>query len=159
MFNREQLKRIEDRQSKQDVKLDRILRALRHIIEEWEEFEDEPQDAISATIEISKGDTMFTKATFKEFDVNGKQVAASGPIAFASDNAAVVIDSSQQTLDADGLSVNCPLTEVPQSTAQAANVTGVDPASANKVAAGAVDNVPAATGGGGAATSATLTLS
>lgn len=159
MFNREQLDRIEQEQSKQNAKLDRILRLLKRIFEEFEEFEDEPgAAAVSATLEISKGEnSMFTKVTFKEFLANGKQVKTSGPITFASDNlAAVTVDSTKQTLNADGLSVDCPIVETPGAIDAVANLTGVDPASVNKLAAGAVDAVPATAA---VPTSATLTLS
>lgn len=80
-------------------------------------------------------------ATFTEQDAQGNPVKPSGPITFASDNPSVAtIDSTQQQLSADGFSVTCPVVSVPGATGTA-NITGVDSASPNKVAAGDVDAV------------------
>lgn len=87
-------------------------------------------------------------ATWTEQDANGSPVKPSGPITFASDNPKVAtIDSTQQVFSADGFSVTCPVVSVPGATGTA-NITGVDTASPNKVAAGdtdAVSIVPVAT--------------
>lgn len=82
--------------------------------------------------------------TFTEFDgLNGAGniVKASGPISFASDNMAVaVIDTTTPpVINPDGsISV-----KVIAASAGVASITGVDPASANKVAAGDVLTVTA----------------
>lgn len=97
--------------------------------------------------------------TFTEFDAlagAGNKVKASGPITFASDNPAVAtVDGNQQVVNGDG-SISVPVVSVG---AGVANITGVDPASTNKVAAGDVLTVTAGTGGGPVALSATGVLS
>jgi hypothetical protein len=74
--------------------------------------------------------------TFTEFDGpngTGNKGPASGPIEFASDNPAVAtVDGNQQVVNADG-SVSVAVVAV---SAGVANITGVDRASKNQVAAG-----------------------
>jgi hypothetical protein len=132
----------------------RIIRAVRQFFEELREELDD--DAVFATLKLGGKGTMFTKVTFSEFLADGvTKVKASGPIAFTSDNPAVTIDNTQQTLNADGLSIDCPIVEVPQATPQAVNLAASDAASVNKVAAAVVDNVSPLVQ---VATKATLTL-
>lgn len=77
-----------------------------------------------------------SRFTFTEFDGpngSGNIVKQSGPITFASDNAAVAtVDGTTQVTNPDG-SVGVDVISVG---AGVANITGVDPASTNKVAAG-----------------------
>lgn len=76
------------------------------------------------------GSALFT---FTEFDAIGSVVNPSGPIQFDSDNPAVAtVDNTAQILNANG-SVDVPVTVVGPGKA---HITGVDPASPNKVAAG-----------------------
>lgn len=81
--------------------------------------------------------------TFTEFDTpggTGNIVPPSGRITLQSDNPAVAtIDEAGQTVNNDG-SVSAVVTAVGAGTA---NITGVDPASANKVAGGDVLTVTA----------------
>lgn len=78
--------------------------------------------------------------TFTEWDGpngTGNKVKASGPITFASDNTAVAtVDNATQRLNADGVSIDVDVVSGMQ--AGIANITGVDSASPNKVAAGDV---------------------
>ena len=116
-----------------------IIRLLKKILADVE-----APDAVSAkgevmpkTVEVG-GPVTFT---FTEFAAPvgtatvGVIVPESGPITFASDNTAVAtVDGSQQVVNADN-SISVPVVAVGPGTA---NITGVDPASANKVAAGDV---------------------
>jgi hypothetical protein len=92
-------------------------------------------------VKVGDNNVIFT---FKEFDGlagAGNLVKPSGSINFASDNEAVAtVDSTKQTLNADG-SVTVPILPV---SAGVANITGVDPTSTNKVAAGDVLTVATA---------------
>ena len=76
--------------------------------------------------------------TFTEWDGpngTGNKVKVSGPITFASDNTAVAtVDGTTQRLNADGVSIDVDVISGMQ--AGVANITGVDTASPNKVAAG-----------------------
>ena len=132
MFNKDQLDRIEAQQIQ-------ILRIVRRLYQEWEEFEDQGI-SISATGALE----MKTVApgikslfTFTEFDGSsgtGNKVKPSGPITFASDNTAVAtVDGNTQRPSADGFGVDVDVISVGVGVA---NITGVDPASQNKVAAG-----------------------
>jgi hypothetical protein len=156
VFNREQLNRIELMQRE-------MLRLLKKIFEEFEEFEDEPKIALSATgglMPKSIGQGVKSLFTFTEWDGpagTGNKVKTSGPIVFASDNEAVAtVDNAGQRLNADGFSIDVDVISDMQ--VGVANITGVDPASTNKVAAGDVLTVTGSTGGG-VAVSATGVLS
>lgn len=71
--------------------------------------------------------------TFTEFDAQGSIVKQSGPIQFDSDNLAVAtVDNAAQSTNADD-SISVPVSVIGPGTA---HITGVDPASVNKVAAG-----------------------
>lgn len=131
-----------------------IIDRLLTIVDKF--VDDELQENQTAIAVFAKGENMPAKilvggkgATFKfsEFDVSGDRVKASGPITFASDNPSVAtVDGSLQVVNADG-SVSVPVVAVaanPDGTDAFANITGVDPASKNKVAAGDVLTVGAA---------------
>jgi uncharacterized spore protein YtfJ len=83
---------------------------------------------------VNVGDSsVFTFTEFDGLNGTGKIVKSSGPISFASDNVAVAtVDSTRQTINPDG-SVSVPVVAVGFGVA---NITGVDSASVNKVAAG-----------------------
>lgn len=96
-------------------------------------------DIAMKTIAVGEKAT-FTFTEFDGLNGTGKIVKASGPIKFSSDNPAVAtVDDTQQVTNADG-SISVPVVAVG---AGAANITGVDPTSANKVAAGDVLTVTA----------------
>lgn len=117
----------------------RLEKIIEHLLRLVDALLDRKGIAERATLVF---DTMqnATKATFQEFDANGSPVKPSGPITFASDNVGVAtIDSTQQVQNPD-FSVTCPVVSVPGATGTA-NITGVDTASVNKVAAGDVDTV------------------
>lgn len=82
--------------------------------------------------------------TFTEFDGpngTGNKVKPSGPITFASDNPSVAAVSSNQRPNADGFGVDVDVVTISPGVA---NITGVDTASQNKVAAGDVLTVQVA---------------
>jgi len=155
MFNKDQLDRIEA----QNIQ---ILRIVRRLYQEWEEFEDQGI-AVSAKGELllmskTVAPGVKTLFTFTEFDGpngTGNKVKASGPIVFASDNTSVAtVDSATQRPNSDGFGVDVDVISV---AVGVANITGVDPASQNKVAAG--DTLTVTAPAGGVAVSATGVLS
>lgn len=81
------------------------------------------------------GSALFTFTEFDGLNGTGAIIKPSGAILFESDNPAVAaVDNAAQVLNNDG-SVSVPVTILG---AGSANITGVDPTSANKVAAGDV---------------------
>lgn len=142
---------------KERARLERIIERLLTLIDKLVDDELSENQRSIAAIAVMKLDNMnnATKATFTEFAADGVTIVRkSGPITFASDNVAVAtVDSSQQVDNPDG-STSVPVVSVAGASG-VANITGVDPASANKVAAGDVDNVSS----GQVATSAKLVLS
>ena len=142
MFGLEQLDRIEAaldvlsrHRLEQIERLERIEHTAKKILRI---LEGQSAVAVSAKGELDMA-TNATKITFTEFDANGKIVPITGPITFASDNpAAATVDSSQQTVNADG-SVSCPVVSLTSGAGGVANITGADPA--NKLVAGDTDTV------------------
>ncbi len=89
-----------------------------------------------ATIQVGGKGATFTFTEFSGPNGTGSVVPPSGPITYASDNTAVAtVDASGQVTAVAANADGSPAT---------ANITGVDPASPNKVAAGDVITVTAA---------------
>lgn len=101
-----------------------------------------------ARIVVGGNGATFRFTEFAGLNGTGNVVPPSGPITFASDNPAVAtVDNTTQVMNADG-SVSVQVQAVaanPDGSDATANITGVDPASANKVTAGDVLTVGAAT--------------
>lgn len=117
---------------------ERVIEHLLDIIDDLLE-KYEKGNAVRAILRLNNMNNA-TKATFTEFDKDGKPVKRSGPITFASDNTAVAtVDNSLQVENAD-FSTTCPVATVAGASGTA-NITAVDAASQNKVAAGAEDVV------------------
>jgi hypothetical protein len=144
--------------AKNEDKKSEIIFRLLHIVEQLVDLLAETKIA-----KYAKGKIMPARivvgglgATFKFTEFDGATppniVPPKGPIAFSSDNPAVAsVDSTQQVLNADG-SVSVPVVAVganADGSDATANITGVDPASTNEVAAGDVITVGEAAAGGG----------
>jgi hypothetical protein len=145
---------FEHRDREERIRLERIIERLVELLRDSLEKKSIAVSAkgelMPATIAVGGNGATFT---FRELDVNGNTVPASGPITFASDTPSVaIIDAAAPVVNPDG-SVSVQVDAVSAGTA---TISGVDPASQNQVAA--ADTLTVTASASGVAVSATGTL-